>query len=97
MWHHCWKAGNVQAYFPNTNQFIPILKLCFPNLKKKQNVFQISHCIIPKQNGCSDTCTTEQEFEIFETIDKLDLITLGWIHVNNNTIQHLYLEKNLCR
>ena len=50
--------------------------------KLQQSVFVISHCIIPKQSGCSDTCTTEQEGELFDIIDKLDLITLGWIHTH---------------
>lgn len=50
--------------------------------KLQQSVFVISHCIVPKQSGCSDTCTTEKEGELFDIIDKLDLITLGWIHTH---------------
>jgi STAM-binding protein len=50
--------------------------------KLNQNVFTLSHCIIPKQSGSSDTCTTEQEHELFDTIDELNLITLGWIHTH---------------
>jgi len=50
--------------------------------KLNQNTFTLSHCIIPKQSGSSDTCTTEQEHELFDTIDQQNLITLGWIHTH---------------
>ena len=50
--------------------------------KLNQNVFTLSHCIIPKQSGSSDTCTTDQEHELFDAIDQLNLITLGWIHTH---------------
>lgn len=46
------------------------------------NVFIISHLIIPKQTGTADTCNTDQEMELFDTIDSLNLITLGWIHTH---------------
>ena len=42
----------------------------------------ISHLLIPKQVGTSDSCTTENEEEIFEYLDEHNLITLGWIHVS---------------
>lgn len=48
----------------------------------------MTHLMIPKQSGTSDSCTTMNEEEIFEFQDKQDLITLGWIHVRlhkNNT------------
>ena len=47
-----------------------------------QNKFVITHCIIPKQKGTSETCSTEQEHELFEIIDSQNLITLGWIHTH---------------
>ncbi|EEB13115.1 predicted protein [Pediculus humanus corporis] len=42
----------------------------------------ISHLLIPKQVGTSDSCTTENEEEIFEYLDEHNLITLGWIHTH---------------
>ena len=42
----------------------------------------VTHVIIPKQRGTSDSCQTLHEEELFEYQDKLDLITLGWIHVS---------------
>lgn len=42
----------------------------------------ITHVIISKQEGTSDTCTTSNEEEIFDYQDQHNLITLGWIHVS---------------
>lgn len=50
--------------------------------KLKQNTFFVSHCVIPKQSGDSESCVTESEMDIFEAMDRLELITLGWIHVS---------------
>lgn len=50
--------------------------------KLSNNAFVVSTVIIPKQTGTSDTCNTTEEFELFDTIDKLDMITLGWIHTH---------------
>lgn len=36
---------------------------------------------MPKQTGTPDSCTTQNEEEIFDYQDQHDLITLGWIHV----------------
>ncbi len=49
----------------------------------KQNKFFITHCIIPKQHGTSETCNTEHEHELFDIMDHDGLITLGWIHTVN--------------
>lgn len=50
--------------------------------KLSNNEFVVSNLIIPKQTGTSDTCNTTEEMELFDTIDKLNLITLGWIHTH---------------
>lgn len=50
--------------------------------KLAQNKFIITHCILPKQKGTSDTCSTEHEHELCEAIDENNLITLGWIHTH---------------
>lgn len=46
-----------------------------------QNQLLITHVIVPKQNGTSDSCTTMNEEDIFDIQDQQNLITLGWIHV----------------
>ncbi|KAJ1675881.1 hypothetical protein EV182_000393 [Spiromyces aspiralis] len=38
--------------------------------------------IIPKQQATSDSCTTENEEEITNTLDRWKLISLGWIHTH---------------
>merc|ERR550532_3717386 len=50
--------------------------------KLAQNRFQITHLLIPKQSGTSDSCTTTGEESIFDYQEKHDLITLGWIHTH---------------
>ncbi|XP_053697428.1 STAM-binding protein [Sabethes cyaneus] len=46
------------------------------------NQLVISHVIVPKQKGTSDSCTTMNEEEIFNYQDQMNLITLGWIHTH---------------
>ncbi|XP_055525116.1 STAM-binding protein [Wyeomyia smithii] len=46
------------------------------------NQLVISHVIVPKQKGTSDSCTTMSEEEIFNYQDQMNLITLGWIHTH---------------
>ncbi|XP_002741913.1 STAM-binding protein-like A [Saccoglossus kowalevskii] len=65
---------------PNTNRNVETCgilagKLC-------QNAFLITHVIVPKQSGTSDSCTTVNEEDIFDYQDTHDLITLGWIHTH---------------
>lgn len=49
--------------------------------KLAQNKLIITHVIVPKQKGTSDSCTTMNEEDIFDIQDQQNLITLGWIHV----------------
>ncbi|KAI9360276.1 hypothetical protein BD770DRAFT_385213 [Pilaira anomala] len=48
----------------------------------KNNILKITTLIIPKQTGTSDTCTTENEEDLFDIQDKHDLLTFGWIHTH---------------
>lgn len=50
--------------------------------KLASNKLIITHVIIPKQNGTSDSCTASNEEEIFNYQDQHNLITLGWIHTH---------------
>lgn len=50
--------------------------------KLASNKFSISHVILPKQIGTSDSCTTMNEEELFDFQDQYNLITLGWIHTH---------------
>ena len=49
--------------------------------KLRHDEFTVTHLIVPKQTATSDTCGMINEEEIFECQDRLDLLTLGWIHV----------------
>ncbi|XP_069951956.1 STAM-binding protein-like isoform X2 [Cherax quadricarinatus] len=42
----------------------------------------VTHLLVPKQCGTADSCTTQHEEELFDYQDKLDLITVGWIHTH---------------
>ncbi|NXS24977.1 STABP protein, partial [Mystacornis crossleyi] len=48
--------------------------------KLMRNEFTITHVIVPKQLGGPDSCTTENEEELFVIQDQHGLVTLGWIH-----------------
>lgn len=61
------------AHFTFTKRYFMILQ--------KANELTITTLLIPKQTSTSDTCTTENEEEVFEYQDRHDLLTLGWIHV----------------
>ncbi|GFT37267.1 AMSH-like protease [Nephila pilipes] len=50
--------------------------------KMSHNQLMVTHLLIPKQTGTSDSCTTDNEEDIFIYQDKHDLITLGWIHTH---------------
>ncbi|XP_070545219.1 STAM-binding protein-like [Ptychodera flava] len=65
---------------PNTNRNVETCAILAGKLA--QNAFQITHVIVPKQSGTSDSCTTLNEEDIFDYQDNHDLITLGWIHTH---------------
>ncbi|KAH8552672.1 hypothetical protein BGW37DRAFT_292445 [Umbelopsis sp. PMI_123] len=48
----------------------------------KSNELTVTTLLIPKQTSTSDTCTTENEEDVFEYQDQHDLLTLGWIHTH---------------
>lgn len=50
--------------------------------KLARGSFRVTHLLIPQQKGTPDSCTTENEEDIFEYQDQHDLITLGWIHTH---------------
>ncbi|XP_056637043.1 STAM-binding protein-like A isoform X1 [Diorhabda sublineata] len=50
--------------------------------KLEKNELIITHMILPKQKGTSDSCCTTNEEEIFEYQDVHNLITIGWIHTH---------------
>ena len=50
--------------------------------KLSHNSFTITHVVIPKQKGTSDSCLTSSEEEVFEFQDANNLTTLGWIHTH---------------
>ena len=47
-----------------------------------RNQLQITHLIIPKQSGTSDSCTTNCEEELNKYLEKHDLEYLGTIHTH---------------
>lgn len=62
------------------------------NLQEKNELI-ITHMILPKQKGTSDSCMTTNEEELFDYQDQHNLITLGWIHVCLNILSwnfHFY-------
>lgn len=65
---------------PNTLRNVETCGILAGQLKYHQLL--VTHVILPKQNGTSDSCNTMNEEEIFDIQDQLNLITLGWIHTH---------------
>ncbi|XP_030758199.1 STAM-binding protein-like A [Sitophilus oryzae] len=77
--------GRVMSSFENmaqsnTNKNIETCGILAGKLEKNQLI--ITHMIIPKQTGTSDSCTTKNEEELFDYQDQHNLITIGWIHTH---------------
>lgn len=70
----------LEAVAPNTNRNLETCGILNGTLSK--NVLRVTHLVIPKQSATSDSCTTENEEELFDVQDKYDTITLGWIHTH---------------
>ena len=65
---------------PNTSRNVETCAILAGKLARDR--FRITHLLVPKQSGTSDSCTTSNEEAIFEYQDKHELITLGWIHTH---------------
>uniref|UniRef100_A0A8C4RAM3 STAM binding protein a n=2 Tax=Eptatretus burgeri TaxID=7764 RepID=A0A8C4RAM3_EPTBU len=50
--------------------------------KMTQAQFRVTHVILPKQVGGTDSCVTENEEELFTIQDMYELLTIGWIHTH---------------
>lgn len=48
----------------------------------KNNRFVISHLLIPRQVGKSDSCTMEGLEDVWDVHDKENIIFLGWVHTH---------------
>ncbi len=73
----CLLGDCMQANRPQTPAHIHTCSC----LLQSQNTLRVTHIIVPKQKGNSDSCETVNEEELFDVQDQYDLITLGWIHV----------------
>ncbi|XP_069187420.1 STAM-binding protein-like isoform X3 [Procambarus clarkii] len=65
---------------PNTSRNIETCGILAGKLA--QHKLLVTHLLVPKQCGTADSCTTQQEEELFDYQDRLDLITVGWIHTH---------------
>ncbi|XP_065089611.1 STAM-binding protein [Ochlerotatus camptorhynchus] len=87
-------AGSLRPVVVPTNTMAKFLALASHNTlsnvetcgilagRLAQNKLLITHVIVPKQRGTSDSCTTMNEEDIFNFQDQHNLITLGWIHTH---------------
>jgi len=78
--------GFMYAAHSNTIREIETCGILCGKLKRDESGFTVTHLIIPKQTGTTDTCATTNEDEIFEYQMKHDLLTLGWIHVREEAV-----------
>ncbi|XP_058823072.1 STAM-binding protein [Topomyia yanbarensis] len=87
-------GGSLRPVIVPTNTMAKFLQLASKNTlsnvetcgilagKLTHNQLLVTHIIVPKQKGTSDSCTTMNEEEIFNFQDQKNLITLGWIHTH---------------
>ncbi|CAL4151064.1 unnamed protein product, partial [Meganyctiphanes norvegica] len=92
--HTSGKSSGLRSVMVPTELMGKFLALAQPNTsrnvetcgilagKLSQNRLLITHLLVPKQSGTSDSCTTHEEEQLFDYQDRLDLITLGWIHTH---------------
>ncbi|XP_013200282.2 STAM-binding protein-like A [Amyelois transitella] len=77
-------AGLLQRFLAlaaaNTARNIETCGILAGLLERDQ--LKITHVVVPKQTGTSDSCSTNNEEEIFHYQDQHNLITLGWIHTH---------------
>ncbi|TKR80072.1 hypothetical protein L596_014203 [Steinernema carpocapsae] len=52
------------------------------NRSGSKDEFVVSHLLIPKQMGTSESCETTNEEDMYEYQEKHGLISLGWIHTH---------------
>mgnify|MGYP002142455825 CR=1 FL=1 len=73
----------LQLAGPNTRSNLETCGVLAGRLQ--HDVFTITTLIVPKQTATSDTCAMSNEEEIVDTQDRLDVLSLGWIHVRTST------------
>lgn len=66
----------------NTTNNIETCGVLGGTLESKSNTFSVTHLIVPKQRGTSDTCHMIREEEVAEAAISNSLMTLGWIHTH---------------
>lgn len=66
--------------FSNTSRNIETCAILAGRLVRGR--FVISHLMVPKQSGTSDSCCAENEEDLAFEQERLDLVTLGWIHTH---------------
>ncbi|CAG2057410.1 unnamed protein product [Timema podura] len=58
------------------------INLLTPSLRDSRNVLTITHLVLSKQSGTSDSCITTNEVEVDQFQRDHDLVTIGWIHTH---------------
>lgn len=70
----------LQAVSKNTSKNVETCGILAGKLSNFK--LTITHVVLPKQSGTSDSCSTMNEEELFDFQDKNNLITVGWIHTH---------------
>jgi len=67
---------------PNTRKDVETCGVLTGRCDIPTNRYIITHVILPKQNGTSNTVHTVNEEELIDVQERRELITLGWIHTH---------------
>ena len=66
----------------NSDKNIETLGTLGGQLSVCNNELRVTHLLIPKQTGTSDSCTMHGMEDVWETHEKENIISLGWIHTH---------------
>ncbi|ETO00590.1 hypothetical protein RFI_36850, partial [Reticulomyxa filosa] len=66
----------------NTRSDVETCGILTGRLDPRSGNYKITHVILPKQNGTSNTVHTVNEEELIDIQEKLEIITVGWIHTH---------------
>jgi STAM-binding protein len=72
---------------PNTSRKVETCAILAGNMRNDSYI--VDTLIIPKQKGETDHCYMEDEFEMFETQMKHQVMTIGWIHTHPQFVNPL--------
>eukprot|EP01084_Bolivina_argentea_P308861 534170_1 len=86
----------TQFAFDDLQSNIETAALLFAPKIPKNNVYTVSHVVIPKQSGDANSCVISNEEEINYSVDCNNMVCVGWVHTHprqNNFLSSVDLHQ----